>query len=253
MGPHIDPLDFQAAFFTRYPLAEQVMGLFDALPNVSFYAKDRLSRFVKVNGRFLEHFGLHDERDVLGRTDRDLSPPAMAAAYIEEDQRVMAGRKPIPGQVWLVYRARRLPQWYVSSKAPLFDADGHVIGLAGAMYPIDQPHELAAYTHELEPVVRHIEQHYAQSISMVQMARLAKLSRTHFNRRFQQVFRMTPLAYLRTIRVQAAQRLLAGTLQELAAIAVDTGFTDQSHFTRRFREATALTPAAYRRRFRDQT
>ncbi|HEY2587927.1 MAG TPA: hypothetical protein VGI81_19445 [Tepidisphaeraceae bacterium] len=60
-GPHIDPLEFQAAFFKRYPLAEQVMGLFDALPNVSFYAQDRLSRFVKVNRPFLEHFGLHDE------------------------------------------------------------------------------------------------------------------------------------------------------------------------------------------------
>jgi transcriptional regulator GlxA family with amidase domain len=62
---------------------------------------------------------------------------------------------------------------------------------------------------------------------------------------------MTPLDYLRTVRVQAAQRMLAGTTTSIAAIAADTGFTDQSHFTRRFRQSTGLTPAAYRRRFRD--
>ena len=251
MGPPPDPQAFQADFFTRHPLALQVMELFDQLPGVSFYAKDRLSRFVKVNGRFLENHGLREEQDVLGRTDRDLSPPSMAAAYMDEDQRVMAGRKPIPGRVWMVYQSRRLPRWYVSSKTPLFDAAGEVIGLAGAMYPIDRPTELANYVRELFPVLKHIEAHYTEPVSMSEMARLAGLSSTHFNRRFHQVLRMTPLDYLRTVRVQAAQRMLAGTTTSIAAIAADTGFTDQSHFTRRFRQSTGLTPAAYRRRFRD--
>jgi AraC-like DNA-binding protein len=245
-----DPAAFQAAFFGRYPLAEQVMRLFDGLPNVAFYAKDPASRFIKVNGVFLDNYALKDERQVIGRDDRYLSPPAMAAAYMREDQRVIAGRQAIPGQVWLVYHVRRVPRWYVSTKTPLFDSAGNVIGLAGAMYPIDRPAELAAHTHELLPVVRHIEQHYAGGVSMADMAELAGLSSTHFNRRFRQVLRMTPLDYLRTVRVQAAQRLLASTSRTLAEIAVDTGFTDQSHFTKRFRETTGLTPAAYRRRFR---
>ena len=252
MSPEADLFAFQSAFFARHPLARQVMALFDALPGVVFYAKDTGSRFVRVNGAFLANHGLRDEWDVLGRTDRELSPPVMAAAYLEEDRRVMTGRQAILNQVWLVYQSPGLPKWYVSSKMPLFDPSGEVIGLAGAMYAIDRPDELAAYTHELLPVLRYIERHSAEPVSMVQMARLAGLSSTHFNRRFHQVLRMTPLEYLRTVRVQAAQRLLAGTTQRLASIAVDTGFTDQSHFTRRFREATGLTPAAYRRRFRTE-
>lgn len=250
MPPPAGPAAFQADFFARYPLAEQVMRLFDVLPGVSFYAKDTLSRFVKVNRPFLDNHGVATEEEVLGRTDRDLSPPVMAEAYIEEDQRVMAGRQPIPGQVWLVYYARRVPRWYVSSKVPLFDPAGDVVGLAGAMYPIERPADLAAYTRELMPVVQHIQERYADPVSMARMAALAGLSSTHFNRRFRQVLRMTPVGYLRTVRVQAAQRLLAGTALPLASVAADTGFTDQSHFTRRFRQATGMTPAAYRRRFR---
>lgn len=241
---------FQLAFFERNPLARSVLDLFDTLPNVAFYAKTVESRFFCVNQLFLEIHGCRSEHEMLGKSDRDVSPPAMAEAYIEEDQRVMSQRKMLPGQVWLVYHPHEQPHWYVSSKTPLFAADGEVVGLAGAMYPIDRPDELARYTKELLPVVRHIEQNYAEPVSMSQMARLAGLSSTHFNRRFRQILRMTPLDYLRTVRVQAARRLLAAGTASLAQVAADTGFTDQSHFTRRFRQATGMTPQAYRRRFR---
>jgi transcriptional regulator GlxA family with amidase domain len=60
---------------------------------------------------------------------------------------------------------------------------------------------------------------------------------------------MTPMEYLRTVRMQAAQKLLTTTAQSLAQISVSVGCADQSHFTKRFREITGMTPAAYRRRF----
>jgi AraC-like DNA-binding protein len=244
-----DPAAFRAGFFARHPLAEQAMSLFDNVPDVVFYAKDTAGRFVRVNRRFLDNHGLQREEQVLGRTDRDLSVPAMAAAYMAEDRRVMDARRALPGQVWLVYHERRVPRWYVSSKTPLFDPAGEVVGLAGAMYPVDRPDDLARHVEELLPVVRHIERHYADTVSMSQMAKLAGLSATHFNRRFRQLLRMTPVEYLRTVRVQAARQRLAGTSDPLVTIAADTGFADQSHFTRRFRQTTGVTPAAYRRRY----
>ncbi len=60
---------------------------------------------------------------------------------------------------------------------------------------------------------------------------------------------MTPMQYLRSVRTQAARRLLTATSRSLAEIAADVGYTDQSHLTKRFREVTGMTPAAYRRRF----
>jgi transcriptional regulator GlxA family with amidase domain len=60
---------------------------------------------------------------------------------------------------------------------------------------------------------------------------------------------MTPMQYLRAVRVQATQRLLTTTSKDLVDIALAIGYTDQSHLTKRFREVTGMTPAAYRKRF----
>ncbi len=247
--PQSTPLEFHREFFSRHPLAESVIALFDVLPQTYFYAKDTASRFVRVNHLFLENHGLVEESQALGKTDHDFHPPLMAEAYIREDRRVMASRKPLPGQVWLVLHRRSVPRWYVSTKTPLFSSTGEVVGVAGAMYRIEQPEEMSRYLQELLPVARYIETHYAESVSMTEMARLAGLSSTHFNRRFRQLLRVTPTEYLRSVRVQAAQSLLTTTSRSLAEIAVAVGYTDQSHLTRRFREVTGMTPAAWRNRF----
>ncbi len=240
---------FKRAFFRHFPTADPVMALFDFLPQIAFYAKDTQSRYVCVNAASAAAHGVPSEAEMLGLDDRAFHPPALAAAYMAEDQRVMALRRPIPSQVWLVFHADRLPHWYVSTKVPLFDPQGHVLGIAGAMYSIEQPAEQQRHFQELLPVIRHIETHFADNVSMADMAALARLSATHFNRRFQQLLRMTPTDYLRTVRVQAARHLLSTTARTMAGIAHETGFSDQSHFTRCFRESTGMTPRAYRLRF----
>ena len=77
----------------------------------------------------------------------------------------MSEGQPVVGQIWLVFHLRRLPHWYVSTKVPLFDPRGKLIGLAGAMYGIAQPDDRARYFRELYPVVTHIEAHFAENIS----------------------------------------------------------------------------------------
>lgn len=241
----------QASFFRQNPGIMSVFELFESLPQIVFYAKDLESRFVRVNARFLENHGLQKESDVLGFSDHDFHPPVMARAYIAEDRRVMAGGEPIRNQIWLIFYGRRpIPQWYVSTKTPLYGHTGKVIGLAGVMYEIEQSGEYERFFRELAPVIRHFKDRYSHAISMTEMAALSGLSSTHFNRRFQQLLRMTPTSYLRSIRIQAARQLLSGTNKSLAEIAQESGFTDQSHFTRCFREGTGLTPGEYRTRFR---
>jgi AraC-like DNA-binding protein len=58
--------------------------------------------------------------------------------------------------------------------------------------------------------------------------------------------RITPRAWLTSVRLDAAMRALEGSSAPVAEIAQACGFGDQSAFTRRFRRHVGLTPTAYR-------
>jgi AraC-like DNA-binding protein len=163
---------------------------------------------------------------------------------------VFDGGQTIPAQVWLVPHVRGTPRWYVSTKTPLRDPGGTVIGLAGVMYQIETPEEQERAFCELLPVIRHIDNSYDSDISMKQMAAMAGLSTTHFNARFREIFGMTPTRYVLSRRIEHSRRLLTETSKDIAEISVELGFCDQSHFTKRFRSVTGLTPRQYRKRFR---
>lgn len=59
---------------------------------------------------------------------------------------------------------------------------------------------------------------------------------------------LTPKAYLRVRRLQAALRCLDDGTAGGAAIAAELGYFDQAHFVREFRAFTETTPTEYQRR-----
>lgn len=228
-----------------------MIELFEHLPSVFFYAKDSHHRYIWANQPTLKDvFGLDSIEDLLGRTDLDFQPPALAEAYHAEDRRVMDSSKTIPNQIWLVPHVRGTPRWYVSTKTPLLATNDTVIGIAGAMYPIATPEEQASFFRELSPVIQHIEENYAETIVMKDMAQMASLSATQFNVRFRSLLRMSPTDYVLSRRIQDARKRLTESSESIAEIGVSVGFVDQSHFTKRFRKITGMTPLAYRKRFR---
>jgi len=118
------------------------------------------------------------------------------------------------------------------------------------MYPIDTPEDQARHFGDLGPVMEYMSEHYAEDISMQKMAAMAKMSSTHFNQRFQKLLRLSPTAYLLSLRIQKAQQFLTTSTKAIADISYEVGFYDQSHFTKRFRKLTGITPLAYRKTFR---
>lgn len=229
--------------------SDQAYALFDHLPDAFLYVKDRHSRFVKVNEALWRLEGCADESGMFGRTDFDFHPPALAAQYIDEDRRVMASGRPLVDQLWLVPGADGVPLWYLSSKRPLHDAAGAVIGIAGVMRRAEHagvaPREYA----RLAPALTAVLSGYGRALTVADLARRAGLSVSQLQREFARLLHQTPSAYIVRVRVLMARRLLERTTQALGTIALDCGFYDQSHFTRTFRTQTGMAPSDYRKRF----
>lgn len=242
--------DADRIFFERRPVADGLIELFDYLPGVIFYAKDRESRYIAANRAMLMAKELEDPSELLGKTDRDFHPTVLADAYIAEDRRILQSGVSLPNEIWFIIDRSGKPGWFQSSKVPLRDEGGEVIGIAGVRYAIDTPEDRQRQFRRLAPVIGHLEEHYTERVSMKEMAKRAGLSSTHFNREFDAIFRMSPTRFLHALRIEKARQLLAKTDRSVGEIAIATGYHDQSHFTRQFRRIAGTTPRAFRERFR---
>ncbi|MEH6446219.1 MAG: helix-turn-helix domain-containing protein [Oceanospirillaceae bacterium] len=78
------------------------------------------------------------------------------------------------------------------------------------------------------------------------LTRRANLSQRQIERQYRKWLDMTPNQYLRLMRVNKALRILKSYPQtDLAALALDNSFSDQSHMTREFKEIAGITPLKY--------
>lgn len=102
----------------------------DNLP-VSVYIKDLQGRKILANRVDLEIMGLSDS-DVLGKTDAEIFPSATAEHFDVDDQVVIQQGIAIHNHEELGFnRSTGKEFWQLTSKAPLYDADGKIIGLVG--------------------------------------------------------------------------------------------------------------------------
>jgi AraC-like DNA-binding protein len=84
-------------------------------------------------------------------------------------------------------------------------------------------------------------------VTLDKLASVAELSKYHFLRQFNQVVGMTPGAYLRTLRLCHAARLLRTSEAPILDIALQVGFADHPSFSRAFARHMGLTPSEYRK------
>jgi AraC-like DNA-binding protein len=88
----------------------------------------------------------------------------------------------------------------------------------------------------------------ARAWTLEELAQHAGLSRTGLAERFRAAMNDTPLAYLRTVRMQRAMHLLVGTEHHLERIAVAVGYQDAFSFSKVFKRTVGVSPKEFRRR-----
>jgi AraC-like DNA-binding protein len=94
-----------------------------------------------------------------------------------------------------------------------------------------------------------IREHYGDDLSVADMARAAEISESLLYRIFREEEKVTPVDYLRSIRIQKAKELLllADRKMKIADVALQTGFSHTAYFCKVFRKETGMTPETYRK------
>ena len=109
---------------------------------------------------------------------------------------------------------------------------------------------LRIYEDKLKLALAYIQEHYAEPITIRQLAELCGFSQVHFMNIFKAAIGSTCIEYLVEYRLAHAALALQETDHSVTQIALDAGFQNTSYFNRAFKSQYGMTPTAYRRKLR---
>jgi AraC-like DNA-binding protein len=109
----------------------------------------------------------------------------------------------------------------------------------------------AAGDSRIADLVERIVAHPGHDWTIESLAAIARMSRATLMRRFRESTGTTVGGFVARARLIAASELLRTGDQNVAAVAVESGYRSESAFSRAFRDATGMTPARFRRSVRD--
>ena len=128
---------------------EQERSLIDALINNLtdyIYIKDREGKFLKINKSQASLLGLNDPEEVLGKSDRDFYSDEHANAGYEDEEYVVNTGKVVSKEEKLTRKGLD-DIWVLTTKTPLMDLNGKIIGSFGISRDITEKKNLEDSLH----------------------------------------------------------------------------------------------------------
>lgn len=219
----------------------------DLMHDTAFFIKDASGRYVVVNQSLLRRHGLSNKAQMIGRRPCDVCEGEFGRIPTEQDALVLRTGRPIIERLEMFWRKPKTPVWGLTSKIPVRDEDGRVIGLIG----ISKDLTALASRDELPPTIAlalgYLEESFDEPVSPSSLAKKAGMSVTRFARVIKRIHGISPMQFIAKTRITAGCRLLRETDSSIAEIASSCGFSDHSAFTRAFRVITGHSPSEYRR------
>jgi AraC family transcriptional regulator, melibiose operon regulatory protein len=102
----------------------------------------------------------------------------------------------------------------------------------------------------MKSMIGYIEKHYAEKISIDEIASAGMMCRSKCFNLFKEILRQAPFEYLQNFRIQKSLQLLADESLSITDISIACGFNGASYYTEVFKKITGTTPRDYRKNIR---
>ena len=98
----------------------------------------------------------------------------------------------------------------------------------------------------LHPALEQIHRQYTEKpLSVPELASACGMSETYFRRLFLRGYGVSPVEYIRELKIARAKELLASGMYSVGEVAGLSGFQDECYFSREFRKAVGISPGKY--------
>ena len=105
---------------------------------------------------------------------------------------------------------------------------------------------------KLQEIRSYLDGHYAEKLSLDELANRFYISKYHMSREFKKSFGLTMGNYLTSLRITKAKEMLRFSDFQIETIARNCGIEDNSYFNKVFQKAEGITAREYRRKWRGQ-
>jgi diguanylate cyclase (GGDEF)-like protein/PAS domain S-box-containing protein len=112
------------------------------------YFKDRHSRFVRISRSLAARFGLKDPADAINKTDFDMFSEEHARQAFNDEQEIVRTGQPIVDKEEKETWPDGHETWVLSTKLPLHDEQGNIIGTMGISRDITERKRVELELHE---------------------------------------------------------------------------------------------------------
>lgn len=178
--------------------------LLESMPDTYYFAKDIEGRFVWGNRLLqMKHYLPHAE-DFIGKRDHDFLRRDIADRIRADDLAVMSGEAVVDNKLEVIARDNGLLSWLSTTKRPLRNRHGQVVGIEGVSRNLVRTQDIVAPFYAFKEAMEYLQQHFTKGVSTEQLARLSRMSLPTFERRFKQHFSVTPRQFILHMRVQEA-------------------------------------------------
>ena len=224
---------------------QQIISIFDLVPELLFWIKDIDSQMVHVNKPLRQHWGVNDKQLIAGLTDFDFYPDHIARQFIKDDKKVMNGVT-IANRLEIGINYKGESMWYVTSKKPLFDDNQNIIGTYGISHQLERVAADSSGMDEIKNSVDYIKENYMHDINISELAHNAHMSVSTLGRKFKKCINKNPRQFITEVRLENARRLLVETNLPISVICSKSGFADHSYFSRKFAQMFDDIPSVLR-------
>ncbi|MGY0700168.1 helix-turn-helix domain-containing protein [Bacillus sp. FSL K6-1560] len=102
-------------------------------------------------------------------------------------------------------------------------------------------------SHRMKQMLNWIHLHYAEKITLEDIAKAGQLSRSECCRYFKRMLNKTPLRYVMDYRIQKSLLLLQHPESNVTEVSYQVGFNSTSYFISKFQQAMNMTPLSYKK------
>lgn len=237
----------RADFLKEAPAAEAMAQLFAGQKDIMFSVKNEDGRYLCANKAFLVRVGLAEEKEIVGRTTREVFPAALAMNFEKQDIEVFRERKSIFNRLEVVTNPDRSLGWYITDKVPVWNHRRRIIAVASTTRDLKIRAEDDSEMAQIVNFVNMMRDQFSENVRISDLAADSGMTLSKLERRMRAIMSVAPRQLLTRIRVEAAGELLRSTDKRLSDIAYDCGFCDQPTFCRQFKSLTGMTAGQYRR------